>query len=298
MNLLHRVEELSMCYGSGSRRAIGMFVMEKRQHLHEYSVQDIAEQTYTSKASLTRFAKELGFSGWRDFIKAFAKEQSYQDAHYTDVDPNFPFNANSSKKDILNRLCSLQVESLLDTADLLEDNDSLEKTVTLLHNCKRIAVFGLNPNLSLAELFKRKMMSVGKPVETPTLGDIGLLASTLDREDCAIVISYSGNNMDHTTMRIIPNLVKNEVPIIALTSEGDNILRQQATYTFTISSREKLYNKISTFATETSILFILNVLFSFYFAREYEKNLERKIEGGLLLEAPRWINSKETQIDK
>lgn len=293
MNLLHRVEELSMRYGSSSRRAIGMFVMEKRQHLHEYSVQDIAEQTYTSKASLTRFAKELGFSGWREFIKAFAKEQNYQDSHYTDVDPNFPFDAGSSKKDILNLICSLQVESLLDTADLLEDNDALDQTVTLLQNCRRIAVFGLNPNLSLAELFKRKMMSIGRQVETPTLGDIGLLASTLNQEDCAIVISYSGNNMDHTTMRILPGLMKNKVPVIALTSEGDNILRQQAAYTFTISSREKLYNKISTFATETSILFILNVLFSCYFLRDYEKNLDYKIKGGMLLEEPRWINSEE-----
>lgn len=293
MNLIHRVEELSMRYGNSSRRAIGMFVMEKRRHLHEYSVQDIAEQTYTSKASLTRFAKELGFSGWREFIKAFMKEQSYQDSHYTDVDPNFPFDAKSSKKDILNLICSLQVESLLDTADLLEDSDALDETVTLLQNCRRIAVFGLNPNLSLAELFKRKMMSIGRQVETPTLGDIGMLASTLHKEDCAIVISYSGNNMDHTTMRILPGLVKNEVPIIALTSEGDNILRQQSMHTFTISSREKLYNKISTFATETSILFILNVLFSCYFLRDYDKNLDYKIKSGMLLEEPRWINSEE-----
>ena len=293
MNLIHRVEELSMRYGSSSRRAIGTFVMEKRQHLHEYSVQDIAEQTYTSKASLTRFAKELGFSGWREFIKAFAKEQNYQDSHYTDVDPNFPFDAKSSKKDILNLICSLQVESLLDTADLLEDNAALEEAVTLLQNCRRIAVFGLNPNLSLAELFKRKMMSIGRQVETPTLGDFGMLASTLEKEDCAIIISYSGNNMEHTTMRILPGLVRNEVPVIALTSEGDNILRQQAVYTFTISSREKLYNKISTFATETSILFILNVLFSCYFLRDYDRNLDYKIKGGMLLEEPRWINSEE-----
>lgn len=293
MNLLHRVEELSMQYGNGSRRAIGTFVMQERWHLHELSVQDIAEKTYTSKASLTRFAKELGFSGWREFLKAFVEEQSRQESHYTDVDPNFPFHAGSSKKDIINMICSLQVESLLDTADLLEDNDDLEKTVALMQNCKRLAVFGLNPNLSLAELFKRKMMSIGKQVETPTLGDIGLLATTLNRDDCAVVISYSGNNMAHTTMGIVPGLVKNQVPIVALTSEGDNILRQQATCTFTISSREKLYNKISTYSTETSILFILNVLFSCYFAKEYEKNLKYKIEQGILLETPRWINSKE-----
>lgn len=294
MNLIHRIEELSMRYGSGSRKAIGAFILQERRNLHKYSIQEIAEQTYTSKAAVVRFAKELDFSGWREFLKAFVEEQNYQDSHYTDVDPNFPFGASSSKMDIINMICSLQVESLLDTADLL-DQAPLEEIVALLQSCNRVAVFGLNPNLSLAELFKRKMLTIGRQIETPTLGDIGLLASTLKHEDCAIVISYSGNNMAHTTMAILPQLEKNEVPIVALTSEGDNILRKKARYTLTISSRERLYSKISTFSTETSILYILNVLFSCYFVQEYDRNLEHKIEGGLLLEVPRWINSTEKE---
>lgn len=294
MNLIHRVEELSMSYGSGSRNVIGTFILKEQRNLHKYSLQEIAAKTYTSKATLVRFAKELGFSGWRDFLKAFVEEQSHQDSHYTDVDPNFPFEADSSKEDIINLICSLQVESLLDTADLL-DYASVDEIVTLLQSSNRIAIFGINPNLSLAEIFKRKMMTIGRQVETPTLGDFGLLASTLTSKDCSIVISYSGNNLAHITNSILTQLEKNGVPIIALTSAGDNILRQMARYTLTISSGEQLYNKISTFSTETSILYILNVLFSCYFLREYERNLEYKIETGLRLEVPRWINSREKE---
>lgn len=294
MNLIHRVEELSMHYGSGSRKAIGTFILQEQRNLHKYSLQEIAEKTYTSKAAIVRFAKELGFSGWREFLKTFVEEQNYQDTHYTDVDPNFPFGSDSSRSDIINLICSLQVESLLDTADLL-DHAPLEEIVTLLKSCKRVAVFGLNPNLSLAEIFKRKMLTIGRQIETPTLGDIGLLASTLTSEDCAVVISYSGNNIAHTTVSILPQLEKKEVPIVALTSEGDNILRRKAKYTLTISSRERLYNKISTFSTETSILYILNVIFSCYFLQDYDRNLEYKIESGVRLEEPRWINSRERE---
>ena len=294
MNLIHRVEELSMQYGGGSRKAIGSFILQERRHLHNYSIQEIAEKTYTSKAALVRFAKALGFSGWREFIRDFTEEQTHQDSHYTDIDPNFPFTASSSKADIINQICSLQVESLLDTADLI-DRAPLEKIVDLLQSCNHIAIFGLNPNLALAEMFKRKMMTIGRQVDTPTLGDLGLLASSLTSKDCAIVISYSGNNMKHTTMGILPQLEKADVPIVAITSDGDNLLREKARYTLTISSRERLYSKISTFSTETSILYILNVLFSCYFVREYDQNLERKVESGALLEVPRWINSNERE---
>ena len=287
MSLVHRVEELSRNYGGGSRKAIGSFILKEKGHLHEYTVQEISDFTYTSKAALTRFAKDLGFSGWREFIKKFVEEQRYEDAHYTNVDPNYPFQKDSSKKDILNVICSLQVESLLDTADLLEENGEFDRIVELIEKSHRIAIFGLNPNLSLAEIFKRKMLTIGKVVETPMLGDSGLLASTLTKEDCAIVVSYSGNNMKHTTMKVLPDLMEKDVPIVALTSDGDNLLRKKAKYTLTISSRERLYDKISTFSTETSILFIFNILFSCYFQKEYEENLRRKIQKGEKLEEPR-----------
>ena len=187
-------------------------------------------------------------------------------------------------------ICSLQVESLLDTADLLEENREFDRIVELIEKSHRIAIFGLNPNLSLAEIFKRKMLTIGKVVETPMLGDSGLLASTLTKEDCAIVVSYSGNNMKHTTMKVLPDLIEKDVPIVALTSDGDNLLRKKAKYTLTISSRERLYDKISTFSTETSILFIFNILFSCYFQKEYEENLRRKIQKGEKLEEPRMVN--------
>ncbi len=296
MNLIHRIEELATSYGSGTRMAIGTFILKERRNLHKYSINAIAEHTYTSKAAIVRFAKELGFSGWREFIKTFTKEQVHQDSHYTDIDPNFPFTAKSDKADIINQICSLQVESLLDTADLLE-NAPLDEITDLLQKSKKIAVFGLNPNICIAELFKRKMMTIGRMVDTPTLGDNRLLASTLTSEDCAIIISYSGNNPSHTTLAILPQLKKKGVPVIGITSHGDNLLRKVAKYTLTISSREWLYTKISTFSTETSILYILNILFSCFFVREYDKNLAYKVEEGKTLELSRLdYSSKEMAI--
>ncbi len=46
----------------------------------------------------------------------------------------------------------------------------------------------------------------------------------------------------------------------------------------TISSRERLFSKISGFSTEASTLNILNILFSCCFVRDYERNLEYKIK--------------------
>ena len=286
MSLIHKVEEITMEYGGGARHSIGTFILEKKSALTRYSLQEIADATYTSKAAVVRFAKALGFSGWKEFLKAFWEEQSYQEQHYTDIDANYPFDADSSRQDIINQLCSLQVESLLDTADLL-DGAPLAECAELLLRSRRIAMFGLNPNLTLAELFQRKMLSIGRQVELPSMGDSGLLAHSLTAEDCAVIISYSGNSIHHGPLSVLPALEERLVPVIALTSVGDNLLRQRADYTLSISSYERLYSKISTFATENSILYILNVLFSCCFAADYQANISRKVGTARRLESER-----------
>ena len=286
MSLIHKVEEITMEYGGGARHSIGTFILEKKSALTRYSLQEIADATYTSKAAVVRFAKALGFSGWKEFLKAFWEEQSYQEQHYTDIDANYPFDADSSRQDIINQLCSLQVESLLDTADLL-DGAPLAECAELLLRSRRIAMFGLNPNLTLAELFQRKMLSIGRQVELPSMGDSGLLAHSLTAEDCAVIISYSGNSIHHGPLSVLSALEERGVPVIALTSVGDNLLRQRADYTLSISSYERLYSKISTFATENSILYILNVLFSCCFAADYQANISRKVGTARRLESDR-----------
>lgn len=294
MNLIQRIEEATMQYGSDSRKAIGEFILQERNHLYRYSIQEIANLTYTSKSALVRFAKVMGYSGWKEFMKAFIEEQQYQEAHYSDIDPNYPFAANSSDKDILNQLCSLQIESLLDTADQI-DCKALGKVVSVLQGARRISLFGTSPNSILGELFVRKMLSIRQQVEIPALGNTRMMACSLCQGDCAIIISYSGNNPSYDPISVIPILMEKGIPIIAITSGGDNYLRQHATYTFTISSRERLYSKISTFATETSILYILNLLFSCYFARDYNANLQYKIQTGRLLEVPRFASLSDMQ---
>ena len=76
---------------------------------------------------------------------------------------------------------------------------------------------------------------------------------------------------------------------------GDNLLRQHATCTLSMSSRERLYTKISNFATEESINFILNMLYACYFSKDYEKNLDFKTKASRILEFERFSENSDIQ---
>ena len=239
MFLFQKIEEMMMTY-KDARYAVGKFVLEQKDNLYKYTVNDIAEQTYTSKATVVRFAKALGFDGWKDFIKAFISEIKYQEAHQTDIDANYPFYETSSTQEIIDGLEKVQIESIQDTADLL-DVQQVKRAVDYLEESHRVIIFGLSPNNYLGELFRRKMMGIDKIVEIARIGEMGLISSTMTKNDCAIMISYSGNSVNESPVLHLQTLLDNKVPVIAITSDGDNYLRRNVSCILTMSSKEIIY---------------------------------------------------------
>ncbi len=270
-----------------ARYAVGEFVLHEQSNLHKYTINQIAEYSYTSKATVVRFAKTLGFDGWKEFMKAFISEMKYLEQHKADADVNYPFDAKSSVNEIIDSIKKVQIESIQDSVDLL-DVEMLEKAVHYLIKAKHIIIFGLSPNIFIGELFRRKMITIKKQVDIAKLGEMGIISNTLTEDDCAIMISYSGNNEHAEPMCYIPTLLENKVSVIGITSGGDNYMRKELDCVLTMSSKERLYTKISNFATEESLQYIFNVLFSCYFAKHYQDNNLYKLQNSKILESSRW----------
>ena len=291
MYLIHRIEEVAATYDD-SRRTIAEFALREHSRLADLTIADVARETYTSKASVTRFAKVLGFEGWRDFIREFVREGAFERQHAADVDVNFPFTTQESDVRIIENIGNLMAESVAATYAQL-DRGMLAMAVRHLQRAERVWVFGRTPNHYYGESFCRKLLAIGKQATAVSPGDMGIVARSLGPDDCAIVISYSGNNADANPMAQVGAMMARRVRMIALTSGGNNYLRRVIPCVLTIASRERLYTKIANFSTEESVSYLLNVLFSCYFARDYEKNLETKLVGGHALEEERLAALKE-----
>lgn len=285
MYLFQRIEEVMMLYHD-ARSIIAEFILNERNHLYQYTMDDIAHLTFTSKPTLVRFAKTLGYKGWKDFNRALIEEIKYQENNKSEVDVNFPFNEKDNYQEIINNLSRLQIESIMDTTHLLKEK-MLELAVIRISKAKKIVLFGMKPNSYYAQSFRWKFLSIGINIHIAKEGELGMLARTLTKDDCAILISYSGNNVAKDPMAQVEILKKQEVPIIAMTSGGNNYLQQHVDCIFEISSRERLYSKISTFATEQSLLLIFNVIFACFFRKDYHRNLVYKIENSKMLEGQR-----------
>lgn len=188
-----------------SKATIAQTIIEHLGEIERISLNDLAKLSYSSKSSIVRFAQALGYKGWTDFLPALLSERFYSDTHYSDVDHNLPFQ----------------------TADQMS-TEALEKAGQELRKARRIVVFGLSPNDYIAQLFRRKMLTLGKIVEVAHTSEFGLMTASLRKGDIAILVSYSGTSESSDTLKRLRLLKERGIFIIGLSSHFGTYLKDNS----------------------------------------------------------------------
>lgn len=273
---------------SPSEKEIIQYIIKNKYQLKDLTTRQIGKETFTSPAAIIRLSHKLGFNGFNDLKQQYLQEIEYMMSHFNQIDPNIPFNQFHSIQEISYIMEELMIETSKDTLSLI-DHDTLRNALNLFKKSKHIYIFGFGAYVNIASSFQMKMTRIHKPVFVyQQVGEMKQNASIIDKNDCAIFISYSGEN--ETLLFIAHYLKERNIPIIVLTSLGDNSMSHLANHVFRISTREKLFSKIANFSTEYSVELIFNILFSCYFSLDYEKNLEYKISNAKQLETNRFSN--------
>ncbi len=285
MYLFQKIEEMSLNY-TDARKSIGEFLLAERSNAANYTMQEIADLTFSSKATLSRFAKKAGYSGWVEFMTAFLEEARYIESNFSNIDVNIPFDKTDNTSELIRKMKTLQTEALEESSRVLDPN-AVQRAGEMILRARQIVVFGMRPNSVIAELFRMNMENIGILVHVADTDHGGTVAAALSEKDIAIVVSYSGNNPERTPMRYISTLKKQNVPVISITGAGESYLRDCSDICLTMASREHLFTKIASFSTEESLGFIYNVLFAYCFKKNFEKNYERKVKNSRILEAHR-----------
>lgn len=260
---------------SNSEKQLARYILEHGEEVLQYSIQELAKQTFTSPATIVRLCKKLGLDGYSDFKIKYSAELQF-DSTKQRIDVNYPFTAVDTSRQIAYNMASLQQEAISDTLKLL-DFKQIDKVVATLNTAKSIHIFGSGNSLLAGLSFQHKMMRIGKLVEVKLLsGEQVFMPYTMDENDIAIIISYSGETQDIVNIARI--LKQKKVLIIGITSLGDNQLSKFCTYVLNTGSREKIFAKIAPFSSKTSIEYILDILYSCIFNLDYQHYIDMKIQ--------------------
>ncbi len=185
----HRIRFLLSGMGP-SERLVGEYILENPHKISELSIKELARLSGSTEATIVRFSRKLGFSGYREMKIGFLKDISGTSKINTEITEN------DSCFDIFHKRINDISVALWNTESVLEPKE-LEKAAKAIMNAKRIAIFGLGNSAAIAQDAAHKFLRLGLDAQCCCDNHMqAIISSHLDRESVAIGISHSGASKD------------------------------------------------------------------------------------------------------
>lgn len=168
-----------------SEQAVAQYVQENAQEIVLMSLQLVAKGSGTSDATVLRFCRSLGFSGFQDFKSNLVLDLLNQDKN----------SQPSLSKDLYyeaGNLGNILSEDILRTLENLKES-SVEQAVRYILSANDILIIGLAGSGAVAKIFCDSLLSLG--IRASCLSDrveIERMTTLLQSDDVLIGISHSG----------------------------------------------------------------------------------------------------------
>lgn len=272
MNLLTQM--MALPHLTISEQTLVTFIVKQPTVVMNLRPQQLADAAFVSVSSIYRLINKLGLNGLGEFKLALLK--TVQQTHPTaTLDYDYPIVETDSPLQIMRQLETLYHQTLTDTHQFA-DEATINQVVQQLLGADVIDVYASAGNLHLAQNFKFQLQEIGVQVNVAEEGyQQELSAANATANHVALVVSYAGRGK--TTQEVVRILQQNEVPIVLLTSTQPNSLSEAATHTLFLASNENHYNKISSFATRQSLLYLFDTIYACYFNAAYHENRAYKL---------------------
>lgn len=245
-------------------KMLAEYILENLEEIPHLSIKSLAQLTKTSDASVLRFCKTMGYTGYRSFIVSISasigsmdEEQKHQ---YTDIQPGDDLTT------IISNTSRNNIKSIEDTMSVI-NKDAIDRAVKVLRQCKRIVFFGIGASGLVGIDAEQKFTRINKVCHTYTDGHSQLTAATLlDKNDVAIFISNSGDTVDILDSLEIAK--KTGACIIAITKYNKSELAEKANIVLSISTPE-LTIRSGAMGSRIAMLTVIDILFAGVASAEY-----------------------------
>ena len=226
------------------------------EEISDFSSKHISSLLYVSEATLSRFAKKCGFKGYREFVYMY--ELDFKD-----------YFSEKEEREIsdITRSVRKNYKDILFKAFELIDEEQMRRIATRLSNTEyTVPVYGMGSSGYVAREFQLRFMRLGLDVIAITDSQmIAMNASLVKRGSLVLAFSISGKSKE--VIDGIKKAKSNGAKVVLFTASKDKKLAEFCDEIVEVAYLTELENgtKIS---PQISILIILDVLYSYYFAND------------------------------
>ena len=213
-------------------------------------------------------------SGFADLRIHINKDKEVLQKTHTAFDFNYPVEDGAAVQRLAENLAEDYEKTVMMTKNLL-DVSVMRRAALEMEKAKAIDIYTSVGNVFFAKNFAFQMKEIGVDVHVPEeLYLQKLSAAASDDTHFATVISIGGRNWQMKS--ICEELKHNHTRVLLICSEQAEKLFAYTDMKLSFASCEDHSEKISSFSTRLSRLYILNMLYTSFFERDYVGNLMKK----------------------
>lgn len=253
---------------SHSEKKVANYLMDNQIKAAQLSIQELSEEINVSTATLSRFAKKLGYQSFQKLKIALSIPPENENSELLS-----DLSSDDDALTIAKKVFAANITSLKDTEKFL-DRDKLEAALSLLTQADKTAFFGLGGSQIVALDAYHKFMRTSLDGEYQSDYHLQLmLATKLTEHDCAIVISHTGRNRE--ILQLCELLQENQVPIICITSYASSPLAKIAKVTLLAFAEETSYRSEAVSAMQAQFS-LVDSLFMLYSVANFSNNSQAR----------------------
>lgn len=216
-----------------AERKVADWIAENPGKIISLSIVELAELCACSEATIVRFSKRLGLSGYQELKISLASESGTSSV-------NTSISEYDSAYQMFEKVCNDIYISLEKTKKSLNEK-SIDEASKKLCAANKIVIFGLGNSSPVALDASHKFMRAGLNAIAYTDNHMQVIAAShLKKNDIAIGISHSGSSKDIVDALKVAK--EHGATTITITNEGKSPILKQSDIVLSTSSDETQYN--------------------------------------------------------
>ncbi|MGN6744358.1 MAG: MurR/RpiR family transcriptional regulator [Amnibacterium sp.] len=197
---------------------VAQVVLEDPTIVLDLPINELAARAGTSPATVTRFCRQIGYTGYVALRMSVATElgrTSARPAHGADI--GRAFGPDDTAEDVRSTLLAGTIRSLQETAASLDLTQLRALAETLAHS-RHVDLYGVGSSALAAEALAGRLYRIGVACNVWSEVHAGLTSAVLQTEDC-VAIGYSHTGRTAETISMLKEASRNGALTVAVTND-------------------------------------------------------------------------------
>ncbi|MCM0582088.1 MurR/RpiR family transcriptional regulator [Weissella diestrammenae] len=238
---------------NGSDAKIADYILTHEAATKTMTIQEMADATGLSTATISRFVKRVGYNSFREFSLSLAIIVPNNNTFFGEISEG------DDRKAIVQKVFSGAENALASTLDI-SDKENFATAAAWIVAARKVGFFGIGGSSIVAFNAYHKFLRT--PIDSfqhPDYDIQVMQAVRMNADDVAVVISHSGRN--HDTLAVMQHLQAHGVKIIAITAFPNSELAKNSDLVLA-SAAEEVNIRSESMSSLIAQLTIVDTLFT------------------------------------